>query len=34
MGNIEDTVDRSGIILMKDVLEQGFSKFQLYSFIE
>lgn len=34
MKSIEDIVDRSGMILTKDVLEQGFSKFQLYSFIE
>ena len=34
MASIEDIVDRSGMILTKDALEQGFSKFQLYSFIE
>ena len=34
MGNIEDIVDSSGMILTKDVLEHGFSKFQLYAFIE
>ena len=32
--NIEDVVDSSGTILVKDAYEQGFSKFQVYNFIE
>ena len=34
MAGIEDIVDRSGMILTKDALDHGFSKSQLYSFIE
>ena len=32
MKKIEDMVDSSGMLLTKNTLEQGFSKFQIYSF--
>ena len=34
MNKIEDIIDRSGTLVTKDALAQGFSKFQIYSFIE
>ena len=34
MKKIEDIIDRSGMLLTKDALAQGFSKFQIYNFIE
>lgn len=34
MNKIEDIIDRSRTLVTKDALAQGFSKFQIYSFIE
>ena len=34
MNNIENTVDSTGMFLTKKALEQGFSKYQIYNFIE
>ncbi|MBQ7432361.1 MAG: type IV toxin-antitoxin system AbiEi family antitoxin domain-containing protein [Lachnospiraceae bacterium] len=34
MDNIEKIVDSSGTLLTKDAMDKGFSKFQLYKFIE
>ena len=34
MSSIENIIDKSGTLVTKDALAQGFSKFQIYSFIE